>query len=200
MSKFNNLISAFTFRFLQKTLRKKMNQPKLFLFMGIIVASMSACRTQYASFQPMPQENFSTHKASVEKPKHEEMWQVEPIENKKIETIDNNPTIQPETWKEVEESKIGEERAVLQVKKPKKPIFATKRFNLVKTYHQATKKFEEKSRRRDGPFWWFNERIKIGLILLGVAILLGILSLQSLATLFGVAAIIFIAWGLAKVF
>lgn len=176
-----------------------MNQSKLFLFTVLLAVSMSACRTQYASFQATPQESFATHKAPAEMPKHEEMWQVAQIENKAIEEIKPIPNINIVPQQQAE-ANVAAVATAPQSIKPKKPFFASRRLGLMKTYHQVTKKFEQKSRRRDGPFWWFNERIKIGLVLLGVAILLGILSLQSLATLFGVAAIIFIAWGLARVF
>ncbi len=59
---------------------------------------------------------------------------------------------------------------------------------------------ERKPSKRKNNSFKLNPSIYSGLIILGIAILLALLSLQSLSLLFGLASILFLYWGFKKFF
>ena len=159
-----------------------------FLFIVVLGVS-SACKTNYAVFQASKSEDFSTAKTS--KIKSEKA--IEPLSAEEIE-------IKPPIFPQIKALSIKNNEISINNIKPKKPIFKHHKIKIFKTYHKIAHSFESKNRRRGGPFDWVNERLKIGAVFLGLAIIFALLSLKLLTVIFALAAILFIAWGLKRVF
>lgn len=161
-----------------------------FLFIVVLGVS-SACKTNYAVFQASKLEDFSTAKTS--KIKSEKTIAIEPLSAEEIE-------IKSPAFPQIKALSIKNNEISINNIKPKKPIFKHHKIKIFKTYRKIAHSFESKNRRRGGPFDWVNERLKIGAVFLGLAIIFALLSLKLLTVIFALAAILFIAWGLKRVF
>lgn len=151
----------------------------------------SACKTNYAVFQASKSEDFST--AKTNKIKSEKTITIEPLSVEEIE-------IKSPIFPQIKALSIKNNEISIKNIKLKKPLFKNRKIKFFRTYRKITHSFESKNRRRGGPFDWVNERLKIGAVFLGLAIIFALLSLKLLTVIFALAAILFIAWGLKRVF
>ena len=182
---------------------------KILKFVCLALLSLSiSCKREYAYFQKTSSESFSGHEKLVDK----QAISIEKpllIENK---AEDFNLITVPEE----ELATVGIENSIVlgsTVAKQKTDIFPKKPFRNRKRISTAIKikrffnKAENKvfakkqtKKRRDGFWGQFNERLKIGLVLLGVAIIFALLHVNVLAIIFGILAAFMIIRGLKRLF
>lgn len=173
-----------------------MKQPILFL---LSLLAFISCRKDFASFQKSPNLSYSQQKNS-QQPKIT-LDLSEPI----LMASGNESALFLEQ-KETFSDKVSENETNIPLRNDnrrkrknrknvtqKQGTFFEKIFP---NYSQNDKKVVKK-RRKPVPF---NSTIYIGFIILGIAILLALVSLNSLSLLFGVASIIFLYWGFKKYF
>jgi hypothetical protein len=165
---------------------------------------LSSCRREYAYFQKTTTENYRVSKKQSE----ERLIVEENIKEKKIEEIE--VPVMPE-----EEAMTAGQRMdvpiINNLPQDKTDLFPKGLFKKKKPTKGNEKKrglfqkqekkglFEKKKKRR-GFGHGFNERLKIGLVLLGIAIIFALFHINVLAIIFGLLAAFFIIRGLRKLF
>lgn len=166
-----------------------------FLLLAFIL--LVSCRKEFASFQKSPKVNYTSQKKSIEIPveitQHEQPNLIasthdsytEPIKVFRLET--NEAIIQKQQIHD-----DGRRKKRKNISKKQETFFE----KIFPNQHTKDKKTVEK-RRKPVPL---NSTIYTGFIILGIAILLALVSLNSLSLLFGVAAILFLYLGFKKYF
>ncbi len=163
-----------------------------FLLLSLIV--FSSCRKDFAHFQKSPNLSYSQKKNIV----NSEI-EVEPI---LIASIDNSPAfienIEHFSPKSIEiEAKTTFKNDGRKKRKKKNNV---KQGTFIeKIFPNQTHKDKKISKKRRNPVP-FNSNIYTGFIVLGIAIVLALVSLNSLSLLFGLAAIVFLYLGFKKYF
>lgn len=163
----------------------------------------TGCKREYAHFQKTATENFHRPKKQAEKP----LIVQADIENEALEEIE--VPAMPEYENIVAGVSIEIPSGNNQLKdktdlfpkglfKKKKKAADNKRGGLFQK--QEKRGLFEKNKRRKGFGHGFNERLKIGLVLLGIAIIFALLHINILAIIFGLLAAFFIIRGLRKLF
>lgn len=166
-----------------------------FLFLAFTL--LVSCRKEFASFQKSPNINYTFQKKSIEIPvritqpapsaliasTHDSYS--EPIKVFGLET--HEATIQKQQIQD-----DGRRKNRKNISKKQETFFE----KILPNQHTNDKKTVKK-RRIPVPL---NSTIYIGFIILGIAILLALVSLNSLSLLFGVAAIFFLYLGFKKYF
>lgn len=170
---------------------------KLITFLFLLLFAFSSCRKDFASFQKSPNLVYASKKNSVTP-------EVEVATNKPtlIASMDDSPTFiqkkesfSPKTIK-IESKKILVDNDRRKQKKKSDVSHVT---FLEKIFQNQTNKDNKnfKKRRNSASF---NSTIYTGFIILGIAILLALLSLNPLSLLFGLASIIFLYVGFKRYF
>lgn len=165
---------------------------------------LSSCRREYAYFQKTATENY---RVSEKKPEKRLIVQ-ENIAEKDLEEVE--VPVMPEDEALTVREAIGipivnnlpQDKTDLFPKglfKKKKPARGNDRKGGLFQKQEKKGLFEKKKKRR-GFGHAFNERLKIGLVLLGIAIIFALLHINVLAIIFGLLAAFFIIRGLRKLF
>lgn len=164
-------------------------------FLLLAFTLLVSCRKKIASFQKSPNINYTTQKKSIEIPV--EVTQPEPLSL--IASIQDTEPIEifRSENNEIASQKLqinddGGRKKQKNVSKKEETFFE----KIFLSQHTKDKK-PTKKRRKPVPF---NSNIYTGFIILGIAILLALVSLNSLSLLFGVAAILFLYLGFKKYF
>lgn len=165
------------------------------------------CKREYAHFQTTTTENFHKPKKKAEKP----VFIEEALVAKELETIDL-PTM-PEDEEmaagigvevPIKNNEVKDKTDLFPKRLFKKKSSLSSKNNNRGIFKKEEKRglFEKKKKRkkRDGFWHGFNERLKIGLVLLGIAIIFALLHINILAIIFGIFAAFFIIRGLRKLF
>jgi hypothetical protein len=166
-----------------------------FLFLSLTV--FSSCRKDFAYFQKSKDLTYS-QKKNIISPKIE-FSATEPI---LTASIDDSPVFIEKTETFSSKTIVFETKNTLwdggRKKRNKKHNVSQGTF-IEKTFPNQTHKDKKatKKRRNTIPF---NSSIYTGFIVLGIAILLALVSLNSLSLLFGLAAIIFLYLGFKRYF
>lgn len=168
---------------------------KKLTFLLLAFTLLVSCRKEFASFQKSPNINYTTQKKSIVIPVEvtqpepptliASIQDTEPIEVFRLET---NET----TTRKPQINDDGRRKKQKNVSKKEETFFE----KIFPSQHTKDKK-PTKKRRKPVPF---NSNIYTGFIILGIAILLALVSLNSLSLLFGVAAILFLYLGFKKYF
>ncbi|MGR3812041.1 hypothetical protein [Jiulongibacter sp. NS-SX5] len=168
--------------------------PKHLFYLSALIIFMTSCRSQYAPIQETRPLSYrsSEKKLKVDLPflkKKEIEVEIRDIEKPagKIQVKRYFPEIKikPEEIEipQVVEEKVEIEKEILTGGDPDK------------------EKLKEKKKRKRRRMWrQFGSNLLIGFVFLGVAIILALIKLQTLAILFGVASILFLIFGLKKLF
>lgn len=165
------------------------------------------CKREYAHFQKTTAEDFHKPKKKIEKP----LLIEEDLVAKELETIEL-PTMPedeemaagigievPIKNNEVKDKTdlfpkgLFKKKSKVEAKNNNKGIFK-------KQEKRGVFEKKKKKKKRDGFWHGFNERLKIGLVLLGIAIIFALLHINILAIIFGIFAAFFIIRGLRKLF
>ncbi len=168
-----------------------------FLFLAFTL--LTSCRKDFASFQKSPNINYTIKKKSIEIP-------VEITQPKQpnliASTQDSYDFTEPNVFFKPKSNEIITQKQQIHDdgrKKNRKNISKKQETFFEKIFpNQHTKdKKTVKKRRKPVPL---NSTIYTGFIILGIAILLALVSLNSLSLLFGVASILFLYLGFKKYF
>lgn len=174
--------------------------PKILKYACVLLV-VSGCKREYAHFQKTAAENYHVPKKQAEKtlmvqeetafeeitvplmPLEEEMTAGENMDWVVANNLPKEKTdlFPKRLFKNKKASKGNERKGGLFQKQEKKGLF-------------------EKKKKRKGFGHGFNERLKIGLVLLGIAIIFALLHINILAIIFGLLAAFFIIRGLRKLF
>lgn len=182
---------------------------KTLKFACILLVAMS-CRREYAYFQKTTAENFSQPKpkATAQKqPIAQEMPANNMAENEHI-AIPHEPLmadmIATNETEVLVNNGFGNGPVDLfpkgLFKKKSKVSAKTKRTGVFKKDENRLFPKKKAKKRRDSFGHKFNERLKIGLVLLGIAIIFALLHITVLTIIFGILAAFMIIRGLRKLF
>lgn len=182
---------------------------KNLLFATVLLLAFG-CKREYAHFQKTTAENYHQPTKQSEKPL------IPPDDDAnnrqhEIEEIvfitapeDNNVLAQTSQTIPVGDNQLKEKTDLFPkwlFKKKRSVLSNNKKGGL---FQKQEKKglFEKKKtkKRRDGFGRGFNERLKIGLVLLGIAVVFALLHINLLAVIFGLLSAFFIIRGLKKLF
>ncbi len=160
-------------------------------FSLILVVLFSSCKREFARFQSVGVESFAKEKKI----------------NPSILAKDNiQYPINDVSEQDIFSQATTEELPVLASNEPEIPlvVLAQTTQKHKQTWQQeSTQKplfGEKKQKKNKNNSLRLNPSIYSGMIILGIAILLALLSLQSLSLLFGLASILFLYWGFKKYF
>jgi hypothetical protein len=163
------------------------------IILFLISITFTSCRRNFATFQPSHYETFEQEKSliyniSEKKSKKESVNSI--YENQSKSDLIELPIIEIEANKTVESIKKEESKSAQINKSAKVELKDNSTVN--------PKKIKKQNRRRDN--WWdgINIRLKIGAVLLGIAIIFALLSIEVLAIVFGLVAAYMIIRGLRK--
>lgn len=172
---------------------------KQLTFLLLVFTLLASCRKEFASFQKSPNTNYAAKKKSIEIP-FEDIKPEQP--NLIVSTQDSYAFTEPSDvfWSKNNEiasqkpqiNNDGGRKKRKNVSKKQETFFE----KIFPNQHTNDKK-NVKKRRKPVPL---NSTIYTGFIILGIAILLALVSLNSLSLLFGVAAIFFLYLGFKKYF
>ena len=172
-----------------------MPNPKILSLLLIISFISSSCRIQQAYFYAPSNVSYKTPEKKL-KLKLPELIKKEPV--LKVEKIDPTPKIKKfKTYFSAVELKEKEVRI------PTLRSVKTQKENFKQGPDPAKQKLKEKEKRKRKrrKFWrQFGSNLLIGTVFLVIAVVMAILKLQTLVLLFGVASILFLIFGLKKVF
>jgi len=171
---------------------------KNILFLIISVLIFTSCRKQMATFQPSHYETFE-RKNKPKTTDDKELAEISQIQRPAIEDELVSTSNELSSTIQFEESK-----AVSSFEKPTRKIEESKKNKIdkkeIKSFVKTNLKELKKHKRRGDNFWDnFNERIKIGLLLLAVAVIFELIGLTVLAIIFGILAAYMIIRGLKRV-
>ncbi|MFD2519528.1 hypothetical protein [Emticicia soli] len=165
------------------------------------------CKREYAHFQTATTENFHKPKNKAEKPIIlPEDFGAASIEEITLPTMPDDDEIAAETGISIP---LGNNQVKDKTDLFPRGLFKKKSRVAAKDNNRGLFKkqekrgiFEKKKKRkkRDGFWHGFNERLKIGLVLLGIAIIFALLHINILAIIFGIFSAFFIIRGLRKLF
>jgi len=165
------------------------------------------CKREYAHFQTATTDNFHKPKKKAEKPiVIPEDLVAKSIEEIALPTVPDDDEIAAETGIL---TPLGNNQLKDKTDLFPKGLFKKKSGVSSKNNNRGIFKKEEKrglfekkkkKKKRDGFWHGFNERLKIGLVLLGIAIIFALLHINILAIIFGIFAAFFIIRGLRKLF
>lgn len=183
------------------------------LLLAFVLLFAFGCKREYAHFQKTAAENYHQPKKQEIKPliTHEKAVS-EPNEIEEIPLI-SAPEIGNTVANIGEELPLGAMKANNQIKE-KTDLFPKWLFKKRKRFLSNDRKgglfqkqekrgiFEKKksNRRHDKFGRGFNERLKIGLVLLGIAVVFALLHINLIAIIFGLLSAFFIIRGLRKLF
>lgn len=173
-----------------------MKQLTLFI---LSLITFTSCRKEFASFQKSPNINYAAKKTPIEIP----LEVVKPEQPNLIASTQNSFTFtESKEAFQSENNEISTQNTQINDdggRKKRKKISKKQETFFEKIFpnqHSKDKKTLKK-RRKPVPL---NSTIYTGFIILGIAILLALVSLNSLSLLFGVAAILFLYLGFKKYF
>jgi len=179
---------------------------KTLKFVFVLLVALG-CKREYAHFQTATTENFHKPKKKAEKP----TITPEDFSARELEPI-AMPTI-PEDEEmaaglgvaiPIENNQVKDKTDLFPKRLFKKKSSVSSKNNNRGIFKKEEKRglFEKKKKKkkRDGFWHGFNERLKIGLVLLGIAIIFALLHINILAIIFGIFAAFFIIRGLRKLF
>lgn len=172
---------------------------KKLTFLLLAFTLLASCRKEFASFQKSPNINYATKKKSAEisleiiKPEHPNLIvsiqdSYDFTELSEVFRSKNNEMAS----QKLQINDDGGRKKRKNVSKKQETLFE----KVFPNQHTNDKKTVKK-RRKPVPL---NSTIYTGFIILGIAILLALVSLNSLSLLFGVAAIFFLYLGFKKYF
>ncbi|RFS18564.1 hypothetical protein [Emticicia sp. C21] len=180
-----------------------------FLMLACVLCVAFGCKREYAHFQKTASENY--HQPKKQK--------IQPliVHEKEISTLNEIEEIPLLTAPEIENAVVGIGEAIplgdnqLKEKtdlfprwlfKKKRRILSNDRKRGIFQKQEKRGIFEKKKKhkRHNGFERAFNERLKIGLVLLGIAIVFALLHINLLAIIFGLLSAFFIIRGLRKLF
>jgi hypothetical protein len=183
--------------------------PKTLLLASVLLVAFG-CKREYAHFQRTATENYHQPRKQGNKPLI--AYKQEPGMPNEIEEIPlvPAPTVENTVAGISEEIPLGIMIGNNRVKE-KTDLFPKWLFKKKKRFLSNDKKgglFQkqekrgifEKKKKRSGFERAFNERLKIGLVLLGIAIVFALLHINLLAIIFGLLSAFFIIRGLRKLF
>jgi Flp pilus assembly protein TadB len=159
---------------------------KKIIILFLVLTIFSSCRRNFATFQPSHYESFESEKSLDLK------IQKEKSQKEIDKSIYNNYSKSNDNIEIKEERQLVKQSTLIQTNQK-----ATKQDFRNNTTTNSTK-IKKQNRRRDN--WWenINVRLKIGAVLLGIAIIFAILSIEVLAIVFGLVAAYMIIRGLRK--
>lgn len=168
------------------------------LFLIISVLFFTSCRKQMAYFQPSHYETFE-RKNKPKTTDNKELTEISQIQRPAFE--DELVSTSSEFSNTV---RFEEDKAIFTFEKPTRKIEESKENPIdkkeIKSFVKTNLKELKKHKRRGDNFWDnFNERIKIGLLLLAVAVIFELIGLTVLAIIFGILAAYMIIRGLKRV-
>lgn len=168
-------------------------------FLLLALTLLASCRKEFASFQKSPNINYTTSKKSIEIP----LEGINPKQpNLIVSTQDSYTFIEPSEIFKSETNEITTQNTQINDdggRKKQKNVSKKQETFFQKVFpnqHSKDKKTVKK-RRKPVPL---NSTIYTGLVILGIAILLALVSLNSLSILFGIASLFFLYLGLKKYF
>jgi Na+-transporting NADH:ubiquinone oxidoreductase subunit NqrC len=165
------------------------NLMKSTFFLVLISFVFVSCRKNFATFQQSQYENFEHKKSIINISKLDSKTDIDNTiyahsksELKKIES-NTNLTVENST---IKATKIEKKSA--------------KSISTIINKTPTTTQYKIFKQKRRGDNWWenINVRLKIGAILLGIAIIFALLSIEVLAIVFGLVAAYMIIRGLKK--
>lgn len=168
-------------------------------FLLLALTLLASCRKELASFQKSPNINYTTSKKSIAIP----LEGINPKQpNLIVSTRDSYTFIEPSESFKSETNEITTQNTQINDdggRKKQKNVSKKQETFFEKVFpnqHLKDKKTVKK-RRKPVPL---NATIYTGLVILGIAILLALVSLNSLSILFGIASLFFLYLGLKKYF
>lgn len=179
------------------------------LLFAIVLCVAFGCKREYAHFQKTAAENYHQPKKQERNPL---LAQAEELS--KFNEIEEVPLITPPEVENVmagigEEIPIGNNQIKEKTdlfpkwlfKKKKRLLSKDRRGGLFQKQEKRGIFEKKKSNRRHDRFGrGFNERLKIGLVLLGIAVVFALLHINLIAIIFGLLSAFFIIRGLRKLF
>lgn len=172
---------------------------KKLTFLLLTFTLLASCRKEFASFQKSPNINYTTKKKSIEIP----LEDIKPEQPNLIaSTQDSYIFTEPNEVFQSERNDIVSQKAQISDDggRKKRKNVSTKQetfFEKIFPSQHIKDKKTVKKRRKPVPL---NSTIYTGLVILGIAILLALVSLNSLSILFGFASLFFLYLGLKKYF
>ncbi|MBA4851232.1 hypothetical protein [Emticicia sp. BO119] len=182
---------------------------KTLLFACVLCVAFG-CRREYAHFQKTATENYHHAKKQIENPIITHKDEVTDRQNE-IEEIRFITAPEPEKVVASINDVVPSGNNQLKEKtdlfpkwlfKKRKRFLSNDRKGGIFQKQEKRGFFEKKkvNKRRDGFGRGFNERLKIGLVLLGIAVVFALLHINLLAIIFGLLSAFFIIRGLRKLF
>ena len=167
------------------------------------------CKREYAHFQKTATENYHQPKKQVNKPlvaKEEELSKPNEIEEIPLITAPDIENVVADISEEMPSGNnhIREKTDLFPkwlFKKKKRFLSNDRKGGLFQKQEKRGIFEKKKSHKRHDKFGrGFNERLKIGLVLLGIAVVFALLHINLLAIIFGLLSAFFIIRGLRKLF
>lgn len=172
---------------------------KKLTFLLLAFTLLVSCRKEFASFQKTPNINYAAQK----KPAEISLEIIKPEQSNLIATTqDSYAFTEPNEVFQLENNEINTQNTQINNdggRKKRKNVSKKQEtfFEKIFPNQHTNDKKTVKKRRKPVPL---NSTIYTGFIILGIAILLALVSLNSLSLLFGVAAIFFLYLGFKKYF
>jgi hypothetical protein len=165
---------------------------KLNLFAFLVLVSLGGCKTHYALFQ----EGSNTSIPKISDKKFQ--YPLRKLKAKQAELINGQKKL-PKTISFL--PVFFSEPKVENLKVEIPDFLDVKESQIMKVRQDPKEKEKRKKKQKRQKFWrQMGSNLLIGVVFLGLAIVLSIVHMQTLALLFGFASILFLIFGLKKVF